>query len=321
MGLSIRGEWNQVVEIFTKLFAGEKGDQVSINEPQIHAYIAASLRRAGLEDEAVVHDGWAEKLSLGDPRASMVISDAYAFGGDMERSNRWLERYAIESPPASDTYGDLVRDNARDAYHRYSVHLLEQGKWKESAALSEAMALRASDVDGNFTRVQFILSMRLKADLPLALSRIDTHRDQALGMLDRCHSLFPGVGTLADYFYPALRKAGLLKEHDQYFESSWKFMSALLKRFPRSEQNLNGAAWLAARAVSRLPEAEAFALRALQLNPDQPAFLDTLGEVHFAKKDRKGAVKWSTLATNFDPEDAMIRRQYVRFSTDPFPGD
>lgn len=321
MGLSIRGEWGQVADIFTKMIAGDKGDKVSLRRPELHAYLAASLRRAGREEEAVVHDGWAEKLSLGDSGSSIMISNAYAFGGDMERSAIWLARYTIESSPSSEPYGDLISGYSFDAFNRYSVHLLEQGRWKESAALAEAMALRANDNDTDLSQAQFLLNMRLRADLPHGLSLMESDRERGLEMLGRCHSFFPGVGHLADYFFPALRKAGLIKEHDQYFERSWKVMSRLAERFPLSGQTLNGSAWLAARAVRRLPEAEALSRKALALNPDEAAYLDTLAEVHFAKKDRKGAVKWSILATNFAPGDSMIRRQYERFSTDPFPGD
>ncbi|WAC17809.1 hypothetical protein OVA24_11195 [Luteolibacter sp. SL250] len=321
MGLSIRGEWDQVAEIFTKMIAGDRGDKVSLGRPELHAYLAASLRRAGREDEAVVHDGWAEKLSLGDSGSSIIISNAYAFGGDMERASTWLARYAIESSPTPEPYGDLASGYTLDAFNRYSVQLLEQGRWKESAALAEAMALRANDGDTNLSLAPFLLNIRLRADLPHGLSLLEGDRERGLDLLDRCHSYFPGVGHLADYFFPALRKAGLIKEHDEYFEKSWKVMSGLIERFPRSGQTLNGSAWLAARAVRRLPEGEALSRKALALNPDEAAYLDTLGEIHFSKKDRKGAVKWSALATNFAPGDSMIRRQYERFSADPFPGD
>jgi len=313
LGLSIRGEWQQVVDIFKEMIAGAKDEEVAVSRPELHAYLAASLRRAGREEEAAAHDQWVDKLAPGDPGASVKISNGYAFGGDQKRASVWLARYAMETSPSLDSYEDV--------FNEYSVHLLEKGRWKESAALAEAMALRASEIDAQLSQAPFLMNIRLKAELPHALALLETDRPRAMEMLGRCHAFFPGGGLLADYFFPALRKAGLMKEHDEYFASSWKVMSALTKRYPRSEQTLNGSAWLAARAVSRLPEAEALSRKALELNPDQAAYLDTFAEIQFAKKDRKAAVKWSSRAVNFAPGDAMIRRQYERFSTDPFPED
>ena len=142
-------------------------------------------------------------------------------------------------------------------------------------------------------------------------------------MLGRCHALFPSGGLLADHFFPSLRKAGLIKEHDQYFEKSWSIYSRLTKEYPNSERLHNGSAWMAARAVRHLSEAEEHAKKALALNPDQSAYLDTMAEVQFAKRDRKAAVKWSAQAVNFDPplsaSGVMIRHQYERFLKEPFP--
>ena len=58
---------------------------------------------------------------------------------------------------------------------------------------------------------------------------------------------------------------------------------------------------------------------ALALNPDQAAYLDTMAEVQFAKRDRKAALKWSAQAVNYSSGDSMIRRQYERFANSPFP--
>jgi hypothetical protein len=317
MGLSIQGKWDQVVDIFADIVEGEKGNDVSLRRPEMHAYLAASLRRAGREKEAVEHDKWAEKLSLGDSGSTLTISDAYAFAGDMERSAIWLARYAIESSPPTGTYGD-TSNYYRDSLYRYSVLLLEQGRWKESAALAEAMALRATETETDLSSAQVLLGIRLKADLPHGLSLLESDRERGIEMLNRCHSFFPGVGQLADYFFPALRKAGLMKEHDEYFERSWNVMASLVERFPLSGQTLNGTAWLAGRAARRLTEAEALSRKALTLNPDEAAYLDTLAEVYFAKKDRKSSIKWSIQATNFSL-DSMIRRQFMRFSSEPFP--
>lgn len=317
LGLSMQGRWDEVVEIFQNMMSGGKNEALAVTLPDLHAYLAVSLRRAGREEEAAKHDLLAEKLALGfappsgELPAALKVANAYAFGGDMERYAKWISRHAIEASPSSERYEERFND--------YSILLLEQGKWKESAALAEAMALSASHLEVNPSRGAALMNIRLKADLPHALALMQEERGRAMVMLENCHGFFPGGGQLADFFFPALRKAGLIKEHDMFFNQSWAVMEKLTTEYPTSEQILNSTAWLAGRAVRKLAEAEALSKKSLELNPDQAAYLDTFAEVQFAKRDRKAAVKWSSLAVNFAPGENMIRRQYERFSREPFP--
>jgi tetratricopeptide (TPR) repeat protein len=137
--------------------------------------------------------------------------------------------------------------------------------------------------------------------------------------LEHCHSFFPNDGSLADDFFPSLRKVGLIKEHDAWFEISWQKIQAAIERYPQSDNTRNTAGWIASRANRRLDEAEAHQREALTLNPDQPAYLDTLAEIHFAKGDRKQALSESKRAINFEPDDEILREQYFRFLDGPFP--
>lgn len=308
LGLSMQGRWNDLVEIFNSLTTSEKAN---VSRPQYRAYLAACLRKLGREEEAKEQDAWVEKLYLGDTGASAEIANAYAFGSDDQRSNVWLRRFAVEASPSLDQYEEKIID-------AYSVRLLEEGKWKESAALAEAVAL-SSDSRDNALIFAGYMAFRLRADLPHALSLLATDRPRALEMLKACHTMFPDGGQLADHFFPSMRKAGLIKEHDDFFNTSWQITTSRLTRFPEAEQMLNTAAWMAARAMRKLPEAETYSTKALKLNPDQAAYLDTMGEIHFAKRDRKGAIKWSSQAVNFAPFDSMIRQQYERFSKGAFP--
>lgn len=131
--------------------------------------------------------------------------------------------------------------------------------------------------------------------------------------------MFPSDGTLADHFFPALREAGLIKEHDEWFEKSWDKINAIITRYPESDNSMNTAGWLASRANRRLDEAEKLLKIALKQNPRQPAYLDTMAEIYFAKKDRKKAIEWSNLSANYSPDDSMIRKQNARFLNGAFP--
>jgi hypothetical protein len=312
--LAAQNRWEEAAELFRASLKSDDDLENPTSMFYLHSYIASSLRRAGKEKEAIVHDEWAEKLALGDCYTSLRNAQGYAFGGDRERASRWLARAAIEAPPQLDAYEIYL--------HQYADNLLARGQWKESAALAEAFAIRHSGIHGSSGQpASDLLEYRLRVDLPRALSMLESDRPRALSLIGRCHRLFPSGGMLSDLFFPALRKAGAIKEHDEYFEKSWKIYSSLSEKYPLSHRLHNGTAWLASRAIRHLDEAERHSAEALRLNPDQAAYLDTMAEVLFAKGDRKGAVRSSTLAVNFHPLDTMIRSQYERFSQDPLPGN
>lgn len=314
--LSATNRWADAAKVIFGLFNNEKrfnDEQRSSSNarPELHAYAAACLRRAGKEDEAAEHDGWVEKLALGDADDYRRIAQGYAFGDDYDRSLRWLRRAACEAEPGGDDF-DLIIDSL-------ASELLDAGQWAQAAAFSEALAQGHSQLKYGSTSEQLLLRVRLQADLAHALSLLEQDRPRALRMLETCHSTFKCDGLLADSFFPALRSVGLIKEHDAWFETTWQHMQEAIQRYPASHNTRNSAAWLAARAMRHLDEGEAHLRAALATHPQQAAYLDTMAELQFARGRREEALKWSQQSINFMPSDSAIRRQYHRFLNDPLP--
>lgn len=315
-GLAASGRWLDATEVFKAIIKRDIKEGSGGGRIFLHAYVASSFRKAGKEKEAAEHDDVVEKLALGDWYTAYQNYLGYNYGGDTKRAAIWLERAVREAPIEN------LRDSGPqgDPLGEYADLLLEQGQWRESAALAEFAALRTLRQDAVDQSPEALLLHRLKVDLPYALAILEKDRAGSLRLLADCHGLFPGGGSLADFFYPSVRKAGLIKQHDEWFEASWKLFQDQIDTYPASDHLRNGAGWLAGRAARRLDEAEKDMTEALTLNPDQAAYLDTMAEVHFAKRDRKTAVKWSAQAVNYAPlNDNMIRHQYERFANDPFP--
>jgi tetratricopeptide (TPR) repeat protein len=310
LDLSAAGRWDEASRIFLKLFSSK--DKLTENtRPDLHAYAATCLRRAGHPDEAAVHDVWVEKLALGDAATYLRIAHGYAFGGDYDRCSLWRERAAREAEPDNEEYSNMLTVHAAD--------LLRRGQWKPAAATAEALAQIYSGSNFGSDSTLSLLRMRLQADLCHALSLLETDRARALAMLEKCHGLLPCDGALADHFFPALRKAGLVKQHDAWFEITWNLIQAVVKRYPDSHNTRNTAAWLACRALRHLDEAAAHLNKVLATHPYQAAYLDTMAELQFARGNRQQAIEWSDKAINFMPGDDDIRRQHHRFVNDPFP--
>ena len=161
--------------------------------------------------------------------------------------------------------------------------------------------------------------MRLHADMSRALGKLKADRKGAIELLERCHRNAISDGSLADYFLPALRKAGLKTEHDQWFRASWDYLRGEIAKFPDDDHLRNTAAWFASRSMRELEAAEKDITLALSHHPDEAAYLDTMAEIQFAKGNRAKAVEWSNRAMKLAPADDQIRRQSARFRSEPFP--
>jgi tetratricopeptide (TPR) repeat protein len=306
------GRWAECADIFLQQI--DLRSQMKL-EPQPSAYACAAtcLRKAGRIEEADTYDAWVDKLALGNDAA--IIAAVYAsYGDDYRRSSEWWARAARQCNP--DDF-----DVVAGAFEANAVNLMEDGKWKEVAAVSEVLAqMAASRTTGNFSPID-ALGLRLKADLGRALANLKEDRAGSIAILENCPKMFPSDGSLADDFFPSLRKAGLMKEHDEWFDRSWQRMMAVVAQYPDSDNTYNTAAWLASRARRNLDQAEKLQEKALAAKPDESSYLDTMAEIQFAKGNRKKALEWSALAVNFSPDSMqpLLRRQYERFRSSPLP--
>lgn len=319
--LTIAGRWDEAADFFLKQIE-RVGKYKLTPSPAVHASAAACLRKAGRVKEAAVQDRWVDKLFLGN--GAYQIAVGYQFGDDFERSAQWIKKAVLgDEPDPLGSYDYVLR--------QYGESLLEQGEWKEAAAALEVAAQMASSPTSSPQTLMMRMGLRIEADLGRALSILATDRETALAMLDRAYAMSPGDGTLADYFFPAVRRAGLISQHDSWFQTSWERLTAVAKRYPGSSNTLNTTGWLAAKAHRKLKEAKDYQARALALKPAESSYLDTMAEIEFASGDREKALEWSAKAVNFTPggvredgsgstaESFMLRRQQAHFRNDAMP--
>jgi hypothetical protein len=308
--LTAADRWNEAAEVILKQI---KIIDEAKQEPtaDLHAYAAATLRAAGRTEEAVRHDQWSDQLALGNAAVALRTGNGYAFGRDYQRATEWWKRAAMQAESDSEEF--------IQASQLYATALLEQGKWQETASISEIVAAIYAGNEYQSSTQLPLMRQRLQSDMARALARLGADRANSLATLARCHRIFASDGSLADFFFPSLRRSGLIKEHDAWFLESWNKMEEVLKLYPDSDNSHNTAAWFAARAMRKLDAAEHHVRKALALNPSQSAYLDTMAEIQFARGRRDEALKWSSLAVNFTPEDILLRRQHERFRSEPLP--
>ena len=308
--LSAADRWNEAAAIFLDQIARSK-DTHQEPSAQNHAYAAATLRLAGRAEEAATHDRLADQLALGSAATAIQIGNGYAFGRDYPRAAAWWARAARDASPDSPEFAIALKLHADS--------LLESGQWSASAAISEVLCRIYLAADFRAASSLPLMRQRLQTDTARALANLKTDRAGALALLEKSHRAFASDGSLADFFFPALRKVGLLKEHDAWFLKSWNLIAQVVATYPLCDNTRNTAAWFAARALRNLDEAEKSLTQALAANPTQSAYLDTMAEIQFAKGKRQKALEWSRQAVNFLPDDPQLRQQQERFRSDPLP--
>lgn len=278
-------------------------------DPSWHAYAATLLRKDGRAEEAAAEDVWVDKLALG--RDAFKICGYYMSGNEFSKANEWLERSILQAEGTEQSVPILAT---------YGQNLLNAGNWKVAAAVFEVIAAQCASDSMPFYPAKS-LSYRIQADMSRALSNLDKDRAGSIAILRKCHGMSPIDGSLADYFFPSLRKAGLMQEHAEWFKLTWDGITKVLNQYPQAEVTCNTAGWLAAKAASNLDEAAEIEMRALALNPQEPNYLDTMAEIEFSKGNRDKALEWSAKAINFASllELELFRRQYEHFRADPFP--
>jgi len=299
------GRWEEIVKR-----RQASSDRIP-TDPMRRAYLAGALRKVGKEAEAKKEEEKIDRLVLGDVRAMRWIARAYASCGDFEKAGEWWWRVALETTGDTQEFiyaAEAVLDDAK-----------ERGDWKLAASMGEIQMLYHLMMGDRSEQPWVLLRSRIETEMARALSLMDQDRTRAIKMLERCHTRGATDGSMADYFFPALRTVGLIEQHDRWFEESWKSYEAVLERFPGSQNTRNTAAWTAARANRRLDEAEKLVTTALETAPNQAAYLDTLGEIWFCRGDREKALKWSTKALLNEPGETTLVRQHERFRAGDFP--
>jgi tetratricopeptide (TPR) repeat protein len=86
---------------------------------------------------------------------------------------------------------------------------------------------------------------------------------------------------------------------------------------------MNNLAWLLARSDVNLDEALKLATRAIELDPENAAFLDTAAEANFRAGNAPEAMRLEQLALEQNPDDGFMTRQLERFrsaTTQPATG-
>ncbi len=105
------------------------------------------------------------------------------------------------------------------------------------------------------------------------------------------------------------RTAKLIREVNKRVESN-------IQQDPDNAQWYNQWAWLVSNTKGDYAKAVKYSLHSLELSPDSPSLLDTLGRCYYAAGDLENAIKVQRQAIEGHPHLLVMRRQLELFESE-----
>ncbi len=295
-------------------------------EFQAETVSSVFMMQKGLVFKLAGKKGWKEMIERARVLSSGTVKDLEAIAaqqlqvGFIGESHQSLRGALLRSEvvPLPGDYSGID-----DVIAGLSAGAATLRNWREALAYREVAALTSSyaGVTGGI----FLMRDRFQILVAQgALSMEEGNITGAVTAFSEAHRILPRDGYLANELFPVLREVGLIELHDQLFAQSAEYAREVIRRFPKDDNAYNNFAWLASRANRCLEEAEAYLMKALKMKPQSAAYLDTMGEIYFARKDREKALKWSALSIKNEVLGRATSRwelhqQRRRFQSGGFP--
>ena len=201
-----------------------------------------------------------------------------------------------------------------DALRRAGDEAYEKGEFASAAALwdrafldNQSKGTRFGDPWANFTMPSLVhraraLGLMRAGDFSAAVKEAD------LAML-----YTPGDADALIAFVGELDKQGRKAEADDTYRRHTAPYRALCAAHPNSGQAHNQLAWAAAKSRRELDAALKHALRAVELDPEDAASLDTLAETHFQRGEYQKAIEAINRCIELEPKEKHHAEQLERF--------
>ena len=256
---------------------------------------------------------------LGEPRLVQAVATQWSQLGEDQRATDELKELLLTLDPTDSRFLEILTGTSRVDRGLAEWALLSRD-WKIAGPAFQLLAFLAVDDDFGTDELRSNLDTAGKLKLSRGMAALEAGDVlSALPLLKSAQEAFRGIGVLSDEYFPLIYGRVPDAFYNERFEKSYAEATESLKNFPESDDQHNSAAWLASRAVRRLPEALEHINKALSLRPNHSAYLDTKGEVFFAMGEREKALEWSRKALSYAAGEAMMWRQFRHFRDDQLP--
>lgn len=272
-----------------------------------------ALAQAGSEADGAKLMTLADRMLLGNEVARHRLAEAQQKLGLFDHALRQRERILRT--------GNFQSRHVGDAMRKTVPRLVEQKDYGTAALYWErAMldCLKASvsfqDTSAYLVVPQYVYMNRARQSLK------EGKIEEVRRMVGLCQQALPGGTDLPVYIVPELEAGGYQKEADEVFGAAFEALKRVLADYPNAANHHNQLAWLLVKCGRELDLALEHVGKALERDPDNAAYLDTLAEIHLRRGAREEAIKTIKRCIGLSPDNEYYRRQLKRFETEePLP--
>jgi hypothetical protein len=265
------------------------------------------LARAGDEPQGQWLMDLAPRLAMADATQHAKLIEAMTARGDLDAAKRQRATFVRTGAFRSWHLGNALRDLANDDAIR--------NQFLQRADLYDRWYLDTTDTSTSFNNA---------SDFPAIAALIHGLRAKAYlasGDVDRAVAearlcLLAAPGRTDDLIDLVVRfdATGHNKPAEALFDEGYSILSRHRDAFPDEGQPHNAIAWYAALCNRRLDDALRDAHRAVAIEPDNAAFIDTLAEVHYRHGHVDEAVTLIDKALTLRPDMDHLKKQRQRFT-------
>lgn len=300
--LELQGKKEQEINLYLK-FQKENGPNEAIAEALSQIFLAKQQYDRALEQLLILEE-------LGEDVLSVKVKIALIYV-EQKKHNQAVKKLeeTLELAPESDKvrfYLAALHEEMKqpDNALKYFQEIPSDSNFYSESVVHAAFILKQK---GNLTAAADVLekAMDKKPEAPqmfsLYASIMDARNEhkKALSRLEQGLKRFPENTQLMFYF-------GTINDKLGNKEIMFKTMKKVIELDPKNAQAFNYLAYTYAEDSTNLPEAENLARQALQISPNDPFIMDTLGWVLFKLGRSKEALPLLESAQNQQPEESII---------------
>jgi tetratricopeptide (TPR) repeat protein len=245
----------------------------------------------------------AHVMPLGDVETRIVLAFQLANRGATEPARReWdlIERLGWGN------YWEVAFGLARAAADRKD--------FARAAVLYDRMTLALPDAGNQLLALEGDVTVCARARAYHARAALAAGRtDEALKHARAGLDMAPGNVDVPQLVVPELDRLGRAADAAAIYDRAVEPYRALAREYPKSGHAHNGAAWLAAVCRRDLDVGLAHARAAVELEPHNPGFRDTLAEVRFQRGETAAAIDLMRGCLKAEPRRVYFARQLARF--------
>jgi len=272
------------------------------------AEVLTGVRERGFRDREAEAQLARYRLGLGEVDAALTLLPEAAARWDQDAELRYLWGRALEM---KDDIAGARRRLAESVELAPSMAVYRVGLLR-LLVLHEREALAAQDPTAEQAELQEFAREHLrKAAVTVHPKDADGHMIiayafRALGELDRACRHFQMAAEVHDNRVGALLELAFCQQEAGRVSEARKTLANLSHEFPDDPEVANSYGYFLAEVGEDLELAEKLVRRALAADPDNGAYLDSLGWVYFQQGEYQEAFDWLVRAANERPEDPVI---------------